>query len=231
LDFYDGQLGVVKGLVEAAKKEALVILTLYSPFMCAGHSTSDALLTRHIQENPQKVNLGMEAITDSLMRFVKGCIRLGIDGFYTSTQGGEVGRLPDPALFDQCVRPFDLALMEEINRSCIFNILHVCDYSRPYSDLTRFKDYPGHVVNCSFELTTGTISAREAARIFNRPIMGGLNRKGILATGTQEEVRREALKVLADAPDRFILGADCTVPSETPWDNLRTAIDTAHNYR
>src|SRR5512146_561808 len=32
LDFYEPQLRVVEGLVKAAKAEALVILTLYSPF-------------------------------------------------------------------------------------------------------------------------------------------------------------------------------------------------------
>jgi uroporphyrinogen decarboxylase len=231
LNFYEEPLRVVEGLVKAAKSKALVILTLYSPFMCAGHTTSDAIVTRHIQENPQAVRHGMEIITDSLLQFVKAAIRLGLDGFYTSTQGGESGRFPDLTLFDECVRPYDLALMDEINRSCIFNILHVCDYQRPYSDLSPFRDYPGHVVNAPLELTTGEISPREVTRIFARPYMGGLNRKGVLATGTQAEVAQAARAVLDAAPERFILGADCTVPGETPWDNLKTAIETAHTYR
>lgn len=231
LDFYAGPLGVVEGLVKAAKAEALVILTLYSPFMCAGHTTSDALLTRHIQENPQAVKRGMEVITDSLLRFVKAAIRLGLDGFYTSTQGGESGRFPDLVLFNECIRPYDLALMEEINRSCIFNILHVCDYQRPYSDLAPFRDYPGHVVNAPLDLTGGEISPTEVAALFGRPFMGGLNRKGVLATGTKEQVIQAAQSVLYAAPERFILGADCTVPSETPWENLKAAVDTAHKRR
>lgn len=231
LDFYEEPLRVVEGLVKAARSKALVILTLYSPFMCAGHTTSDAIITRHIQENPQAVKRGMEIITESLLQFVKKAIRLGLDGFYTSTQGGESGRFPDLTLFDECVRPYDLALMDEINRSCIFNILHVCDYQRPYSDLSPFRNYPGHVVNAPLELTTGEISPREVARMFARPYMGGLNRKGVLATGTQAEVAQAARAVLDAAPERFILGADCTVPGETPWDNLKTAIDTAHAYK
>jgi uroporphyrinogen decarboxylase len=231
LDFYEEPLRVVDGLVKAAKHEALVILTLYSPFMSAGHTTSDLMITAHIKENPEQVKRGMEVITESLMLFVKEAIRLGVDGFYTSTQGGEVGRFEDPRLFNECVRPYDLALMEEINRSCHFNILHVCDYHLPYNDLTPFLDYPGHIVNASLELTTGEISPREAADLFGRPFMGGLNRKGVLAEGSREEIVQAANAVLAEAPDRFILGADCTVPSSTRWDNLRTAIDTAHNYR
>jgi uroporphyrinogen decarboxylase len=230
-DYYADAFQVVEGLVKAAKKESLVIMTLYSPFMLTCHVTNDELVTRHIQENPAAYKKGIEIVTESLRLFVRGCIRLGIDGFYTSTEGGESGRFDNIRSFEECIKPYDLTLMEEINHACPFNILHICDYALPYADLTRFLDYPGQVVNCSLELTGGEISAREVSTMFGRPFMGGLNRKGILATGSQEEVRQAVEKVLEDKPERFILGADCTVPSETPWDNLRTAISTAHAHR
>lgn len=232
LDFYAEPLRVVEGLVKAAKKDALVLLTLYSPFMLAGNTAGDqAVVTRHIQEDPEAFKRGIAVITESLMGFVKACIRLGLDGFYTSTQGGEAARFEDPTLFDSCVRPYDLVLMEEINRSCPFNILHICDYQLPYADIRRFVDYPGQVVNCSLELTGGRLTASEVASMFGRPFMGGLNRLGVLAHGTPEEVRQAAQAACAEAPARFILGADCTVPANTSWDNLRTAIETAHSFR
>jgi uroporphyrinogen decarboxylase len=231
LDFYEPQLKVVEGLVKAAKKDALVVVTLYSPFMCAGHTAGEDTVTRHILENPEAVQRGMQIITDSLMGFVKACVKLGLDGFYASTQGGEAGRFPGRELFDQCVRPYDLALMNEANRSCEFNILHVCDYRQPYNELSPYTNYPGHIVNCSLELTTGKTTGKDVARLFNRPYMGGLDRLGILAKGSQAEVRAAATAVLEAAPERFILAADCTVPSETPWDNLKAAIDTAHLFR
>jgi len=124
-DFYENQLSVAEGLVKEAKNEALVIMTLYSPFMSAAFTTGYDLVTEHMKENSLKVKKGMEIITDSLMVFVKECIRLGIDGFYTSTQGGESHRFKDPSLFNECIKPYDLILMEEINRSCVFNILHI----------------------------------------------------------------------------------------------------------
>jgi len=231
LDFYEAPLQVVEGLVRAAKSEALVIQTLYSPFMCAGHTVGAQVLAEHIRQDPERVKRGMQAITDSLMQFVKACVRLGLDGFYTSTQGGESGRFDGPALFGACIRPYDLALMEEISRACTFNILHVCDYHLPYRDLAPFVDYPGHVVNASLELTNGKISAQEVAAQFGRPYMGGLERKGVIATGSPREVQAAVEEVLRTAPERFILGADCTVPSETNWDNLKTAIATAHAFR
>ena len=61
--------------------------------------------------------------------------------------------------------------------------------------------------------------------------MGGLERKGVIATGNAEAIRQAVGAVLADSPERFILAADCTVPGDTPWENLKTAIDAAHQYR
>ena len=70
-DFYEEPLKVVEGLVKAAKKEALVIMTLYSPFMCAGHTTSERIINQHIRENPAKAKKGIELIAESLLVFVK----------------------------------------------------------------------------------------------------------------------------------------------------------------
>ena len=230
-DFYEDQLRIVEGLVKAAKKEALVIMTLYSTFMCAGHTTSGEMITEHIKENPEKAKKGLEIITESLMSFVKGCIRLGVDGFYASTQGGENDRFEDPALFREYVKPYDLAIMEEINRSCIFNILHICDYHSGYDDLTPFLDYPGHIVNCGLKLGTGKITGKQASRMFNRPYMGGMDRKGVIVHGSKVEIKKAVENALDKEPDRFILGADCTLPGDIGWDNIKTAISTAHEYR
>ena len=228
LDFYADQLGVVEGLVKAARAEALVVLTLYSPFMCAGQATSQERVVAHIQENPEAVKRGMEVITASLLGFMKECVRLGVDGFYTSTQGGEAGRIESPALFDACIRPYDLALMEEAQRTCAFNILHVCDYHDPYRDLAPFKDYPGHVVNASLDLTGGKVTPAQVSGLFGRPFMGGLERKGLLASGQPAAIERAVRDLLAASPEIAILAADCTVPSATPWDNLRAAIHASH---
>jgi uroporphyrinogen decarboxylase len=231
LDFYGPQLEVVEGLVKAAGQEALVLCTLYSPFMCAGQTVGRSVLVKHIEEDGEAVRAGLDAIAESLLGFVRECRRLGVDGFYASTQGGEKGTFRDPSLFGTYVTPYDLRLMNEIDETCRFNILHVCDYEAPYADLTPVLRYPGHVVSCSPRLTTGDVGLRELGRRFGRPIMGGLDRKGIVATGTDDEIRRAATDVLKAAPDRFILGADCTVPSEARWEGLRTAIATAHAFR
>lgn len=227
-EFFAGMLELVEGLVKAAKAEALVLMTLYSPFMWARRVAGDARLTQHVLENEAVVQQGMAAITESVRTFVRACVRLGVDGFYASTQGGEAHRFPEASFFETCVKPYDLSIMHEINQTCLFNILHICDYQDSYDDLTRFVDYPGHVVNSPLRVGNKYLTPQEAATMFDRPFMGGMERLGVLATGHEGEVRDAAAAVLRTAPPRFILAADCTVPSDTPWANLRAAIDTAH---
>jgi uroporphyrinogen decarboxylase len=75
------------------------------------------------------------------------------------------------------------------------------------------------------------MTGQEVSEMFGRPYMGGLDRKGIIATGSQAEIKQEVEAVLQDAPDKFILAADCTLPGDVDWDNIKTAIDTAHAYQ
>ena len=228
IDFYEPLIQTVRELVKSTKKDALILMTLYSPFMSAGQCATAPVLRRHLEENPEAVKRGLEILTESQLIFVRACIQAGVDGFYMSTQGSEAGRFTNPKIFADYVRPFDLVAMKEISKACPFNILHVCDYVAPYENYDAVLDYPGHVVNCNTSLTGGQMAPREIAKLFQRPYMGGLDRHGILATGSPAEVEDEIKRVVKNAPRQFILGADCTVAGETDWQSLRNAIAVAH---
>lgn len=229
-EYFDPTVRVVDGLVRAARHEALVILTLYSPFMWMVRIAKGEDVGDHFLKHPGAAAAGLEVMTQTVLNLVRACRRVGVDGFYASSQGGEAGRLPDQEIFRKHVKPADLAVWEEI-RSCEFNVLHICDYEGGYADLSDFLDYPGQVVNASLRVGERKLEPREMAEMFGRPFMGGMERLGVIATGSSAEIRRAAQAVLAAAPEGFILGADCTVPADTPWENLRTAIETAHAYR
>ena len=228
LDFYEPVLQTVRDLVKSTKKDALILMTLYSPYMCAGHCATAPVLKRHLEEDPEAVKKGMEILTESQMIFVRACIKEGVDGFYMSTQGSEKGTLPNPKIFTDYVKPFDLAAMKEAGKACPFNILHVCDYNAPYANYDAVRDYPGQVVNCNTKMADGELSPQAIAKFFKRPYMGGTDRHGILANGTEAQVEDEIRRVVKRAPGQFILGADCTVAGETDWNRLRHAIAVAH---
>jgi uroporphyrinogen decarboxylase len=226
-EFFEPTIHGVEGLVKAAKSDALVIVTLYSPFMWAAHLAD---ITNHLKENPEVAKKGLEIMTENVLTLVRGCKRAGVDGFYASSQGGEAFRLHDANIFQKYIKPTDLAVWDELS-SCSFNILHICDYEGGYDDLTPFLDYPGHVVNSSLKVGDQTLTPKALSQLFGRPFMGGMERKGVVATGNSESIQQVVTDVLGQAPEQFILAADCTVPSDTPWENLRTAIETAHQHR
>lgn len=228
LDFYEPLLVTVRELVKTVKKDSLILMTLYSPYMCAGHCATGPLLRQHLAENPDAVKRGMEILTESQLMFVRACIQLGVDGFYTSTQGSEAKQLASQQIFEKYVKPYDLVSMREINAACPFNILHVCDYNAPYASYDAVRDYPGHVVNCNTRLVGREIAPKEISSLFGRPYMGGLDRHGILAKGTPAQVEAEIQRVVKTAPKQFILGADCTVAGDTDWSRLKHAIAVAH---
>jgi uroporphyrinogen decarboxylase len=229
-EFHDAPVEVARGLVQAAKAETLVIMTLYSPFMWACHLGGADVLARHLLEDPEPVRKGLEIMTENVLQLVRGCKRAGVDGFYVSTQGGEAFRFNDPDIFRKYIKPTDLAVWEEV-QDCTFNILHVCDYEGSYSDLTPFLDYPGDVVNSSLKLGEKILTPAELSAMFGRPFMGGLERKGLITRENPAAIRGHVGDLLETAPERFILAADCTVPSDTPWENLKAAIDAAHQWR
>jgi len=155
-EFFEAPIQVVDGLVKAAKSEALVIVTLYSPFMWAAHLAEDGDIAKHLQENPEAVKKGLEIMTENVLTLVRGCKRAGVDGFYASSQAGEAFRSQDRNIFQKYIKPMDLAVWDEIS-SCSFNILHICDYEGEYDDLTPFVDYPGDVINSSLKIGCQTL--------------------------------------------------------------------------
>lgn len=229
VDHFAEPLEVISGLVKAARKEAVVIVTLYSALMHAAHATSADLVTDHLKKDPAAVAKGLRKIAESMLLFAREAAKRGLDGFYMSTQGGEAGRFPSPSLFTDAIMPSDLLVMNEVQRTCTFNILHVCDYNGVYEDIGAYRGYPGHIVNCGTRLRSRALTTKELAAHFGRPFMGGMDRHGILVKGTKEQIQAEAAAVLRAAPPLFALGADCTLPSDIPWENLKTAIDTAHD--
>jgi uroporphyrinogen decarboxylase len=66
--------------------------------------------------------------------------------------------------------------------------------------------------------------------MFGRPFMGSLDRHGIVASGSLAEIEAAVQAVCQTAPEKFILGADCTLPGDINWENIKTAIAAAHAF-
>jgi uroporphyrinogen decarboxylase len=229
--FFQPQLQVIQALVKELKAEALVIPTVYSPFSLAQQTAGEHVL-QHANENPDDVAVGFQHITESIVNYLQAATDLGVDGFYISTQGGDVNNFADTPLYDKLIKPFDLIVSDTAQKIANVNILHICDYGSSYNQIDKFVSYPGSIINPPIKLADNTpVFTKDVQKLFKRPVMGGLDRLGNLATGNIDTVLKEVDEVLTDAAPNIILAADCTVPSDVPWDKLRQVIDYAHNWR
>lgn len=231
-EWFEPSLYIIKGLVKAAKSEALILPTMYSPYQMAKQAVPKETLLKHVQEDPEAVSRGMENITLSIMNYVRAATRVGVDGFYTCSQGGEANAVADRTLFNRLIKNYDMLIQKEVAQLTPVNILHVCDYEGAYAEFgSRFGDYPGQVVNVPLAAEGKPLSLSQASDLFKRPVMGGLDRHDVLSTGTPAEVKKAVELVLKDAPTHVILGANCTVRTDISIQNLQTAIQTAHAFR
>ncbi|MFW5685095.1 MAG: uroporphyrinogen decarboxylase family protein [Spirochaetota bacterium] len=228
-EFYADQLDVVEGIVKELGNEAVVILTLYSPFMFAGHTVGKEALLRHFHDDPEAVRKGLDTIVESMGYLIRGAIERGIDGFYASTQGGEQTRLAGE-VFERHIKPTDLAAWEHFTDATECNVLHVCDYAGPYATFEPYADYPGHIVSAPTEVGGAHVSGREIGELFGRPFLGGMERLGVISTGPRDKIPAAARAAIDDGPDAMILGADCTLSASTDWENIAAATGVAHEW-
>ena len=66
--------------------------------------------------------------------------------------------------------------------------------------------------------------------MFGRPFMGGLDRLGTIVSGSRDEIKKAVETQCSLKSTKYLLAADCTVPSDIDWDNLKTAISAAHEF-
>ena len=234
-EFFAPQVAVIADLAREFGNEAFVLPTVYSPLALAHQTLGRGKdFKKLIAENPKAFGKAIKNLSLSIENYLRAARKAGADGFYISTQGGDGNSIPEKIWKEQ-VRQWDKHVSEVANEIGEINILHICDYGTPFKNaeaLYDFADYPASIINVPLKFSDGsTLNLKEAQKRFGRPIFGGLERLGVIANGSIEEAKAEVDKVLENASPNFILGADCTVPGTTDWENLRAIIDYAHTWR
>ena len=165
-----------------------------------------------------------DRISDALAILTEEALKIGVDGIYYAALGGESYLYTDEE-FEEFVKPNDLKVLNAASGRSAFNILHMC---KDRLNLNRYKDYPADVVN--WGIYEQNPSLAEGKKIFgDRAILGGLDdRAGVLVSGTEEEIRKEVHKIINEmGTTKFLLGADCTLPTEIEFSRIRAAVQAA----
>ena len=218
-DFYQEQLDEVKEILDNIQDECLVIVTLFGPFS-GGNSASHQMVTKHLKADPESVSQGLAAIADSLAEFAMACVDVGAAGIYYSAQGGEQERFSEEE-FLRYIKPHDLTILNAVKDQGEFHLLHIC---KDHIRLPLYADYPAHAIN--WAATKHNLSLTEGRELFKRTIVGGMDDRGIVVDGPPQAIQDAVQEVIANFGTKgFILGADCTFPTDINVSHIRAAVE------
>lgn len=236
--FIRRQQELIQAVCERINGQAVVLATIHGMVASAFHylgggelyDKDKLALTRHLRENPEAFRHGMEVIAEYLDYLSGVCLRAGADGLYFASLGGEIAMMTDEE-FAGFFKPYEVRLLEKYEKQApCFNVLHMC---KDHLNLSRYLGYPSKVIN--WGVYEGNLSLEEGRRLLGeeRVLLGGLDdRAGVLVEGTPEEIEQEVHRVIREnGTRRFILGADCTLPTEISPERIAKAIQSAGSYR
>ena len=225
-EYFEPQLQVIEELAKQLKDSALIIPTVYSPLLIL-HQAAGKEVDEVIKKYPTAAEPAFEKLAKSIENYIRAARKRGADGFYVSSHGGNIEFFgQDSEVWTKYLRKWDKYISEVADSVAPLNILHIC--GGEYENLDAWADYPGTIINLpEFDVN----KLRHAQEVFKRPILGGLDHRGVLINGTLEEVYAQVDSVLTKGPKNIIIGANCTVPDSTASDRLHAIGEYVHNWR
>lgn len=233
-DFMQRQIELVKRIMDQADADAFALGTLHG--VCAsaihpiearyGYEKVRELFCAHIRENKAPVIEAFKRITDGMCQLAVKYKELGLEGIYYAALGGETRYFTEEE-FKECIEPFDRQILKASKEAGGVNFLHMCKNGL---NMKRYEGYNDLVDVVNWGVYETDFTLEEGRKMFpGTTIMGGLaNRSGVLVDGTIEELQAFVREMIHTFGKKgFILGADCTVPTEIDYARIRAAVEAA----
>jgi len=172
----------------------------------------NALMT-DFYDDPAFVHDLFEMVVELELRFAKEQVASGADSFGV---GDAAASLVGPALYEEFVLPYEKRLVDGLHAMGAPVRLHICGNTR--------RIFAGMAsLGCEHVDLDSAAPLAEARAVFGPEVAlcGNMDPVRALRDGTPESVAAAVAQCHRDAGDRYIIGAGCEVPRDTPYENLR----------
>ncbi|MEO1770758.1 uroporphyrinogen decarboxylase family protein [Candidatus Enterococcus ferrettii] len=224
------QADILQRIVEANQENCYLLGTVHGVIASLSHasghsySVSPPLINDHYQRNPKAVMEGLKIIEENTQYVLEMTMNSGVQGIYYAALGGEKDKFSD-TFIQELLRPTECGLLKQVEkREEISTFLHIC---KEETVLENYRDYPCDVVNWAMHESSYSFS--EARQIFgNKVYLGGFDdRSGVLVDGNEQEIQEKLNDIYQEFKgSRYIIGADCTLPTDIPL----TKLSDIHDY-
>ncbi|MFO7901315.1 MAG: uroporphyrinogen decarboxylase family protein [Pirellulaceae bacterium] len=140
--------------------------------------------------------------------------------------GDAAASLVGPRFYNEFVWPYEKRLVEELHAMGTRVRLHICGNIR--SILEPIGQLGCDIVDLDFMVPVE--QARQAMGE-NQILLGNIDPVRVLKQGTPESVRGAIAQCHREAGHRYIVGAGCEIPRQTPPENVRALTRYARDTR
>ena len=211
---YGRMLQALRIIMDKKDKDTPVIFTIFNPINSACYLAGDETCLVHLRREPERVERGIRALTETCARFVHAVMDEGCDGIFLSARAASY----DAMSVDEYLRfgrPGDQKVLEAASAGW-FNVMHLHGKNPMFKELA---DYPVQAMN--WHDRTAWPSLAEASKIFKGTLMGGIEQFKTLLTESTEDIKKQCHDAIKQMNGRrLILTPGCTYPITVPHINL-----------
>lgn len=232
--FMQRQVRLTAEILDKADPDAFSVGTLHG--ICAsaihpiearyGYEAVRELQCAHLRQNAAPMLEAFKRITEGMCQLAVEYKKLGLDGIYYAALGGERRYFTDEE-FAQAIEPFDKQILRTAQQEGLAVILHIC---KDGLNMERYQSYAPFADAVNWGVYETNFSLEAGRALFGgKTVMGGLaNRSGPMTDASIPQLKEAARQVIRDYGKRaFILGADCTLPPDLPYERVRAVVEAA----
>jgi MtaA/CmuA family methyltransferase len=173
-------------------------------------------------DDPAFVRDVFDFVIEIELRFARFQVELGADLIGV---GDAAASLVGPKLYDEYVWPYEKKLVDALHSEGIKTRLHICGNTR------RILERMGKLHCTIVELDSlSPVSEGREKMGPEQVLLGNIDPVRVLRDGTPESVYEAVGQCHRQAGERFIVGAGCEVPRETPPANLQAMVRYAREH-
>lgn len=216
------QLEAMKYLVEEVGSEISCSVGVVGPFTNAFFLAGVEKTLNLILKNPEAVHKLCKVSLEASKAFAEAAINLGLNPAISEPMSSCT--VVSPAAFRKYSLPYLKELVDFIRDKGKGTVIHVCGQTQKiWSDLADMG-----IAGMSID---NVASLSECKKIIGdrTKILGNVDPGGVMYAGTPADVRKNTLMAILegyDSPKGYILMSGCSLPVETPLENVQSMMDT-----
>jgi len=229
--YKDGRLPVVLEGIHLLKEkvggEIPVLGYLQAPFRHASMLRSPEKILIDVYKSPQSVKDLLELCVSTQIIWGTALVQAGADVLFISDPMSSSDMI-SPKIWMTFAQPYTTKVVSALKKLGAKIIMHICG-----DTADRLKSMAATEVDCLS--LDSKVNMSEARNILgdNICLMGNLDPTNVLVFGTPERVEKESLHLMASVAGikgNYILSSGCTVPINTPSENIRAMVSATKKF-